>query len=410
MTSFLIEHQCPQCGAPATLGETDRLLRCGFCRVSSYLWVPDFFRYCLPHRAPAGKPIFYFPYWRFKGMLFSCLGKGIDNRFIDVSHQALASPHFPLSVGLRSQTQKLRFAAGLPQELFLKPAQLFKQVLPLITEQFTAGLRGPILHQVYIGENLSLLYAPFYLEKGLFDAVINEPLGDAAAEAVTPLLGQAEKPHWPITFIAALCPGCGWELTGDPDALALTCGNCRTAWHAPGCRLEQLQTAWEAGQGEQAVYLPFWRMRADVSQVELNSYADLIRAANLPRVVQTQWEQTPFYFWSPAFKVRPQNLLAMAGHLTLHQPSRSLGTGLPPGRLHGVTMPLAEAEESIKLILAGLLRPRQQRLAELLPAVTVQPCAALLVYLPFREASHELVHDGLQLAVNKNLLRYSRNL
>jgi predicted RNA-binding Zn-ribbon protein involved in translation (DUF1610 family) len=407
--SFLIEHQCPQCGAPATLEEADRLLRCGFCRVISYLWTPDFFRYCLPHRAPAGRQIFYFPYWRFKGMHFSCRPRGVEDRFVDISLQALASSFFPLSVGLRSQTQKLHFAAGRRQELFLRPALPFHQGMPLLAEQLPAG-PGPVLHQAWIGETLSLLYAPYYLEGGLIDAVVNEPVDGTTIEAVTPLLDTAEKPHWPLSFIPALCPGCGAELAGGRDALVMACGNCRTAWHVPGGRLEQLPTAWEAGQGDGTVYLPFWRIRAGISAVELNSYADLIRAANLPRVVQRAWEQQPLHFWCPAFKVRPRSLLAMANHLTLHQPGGPLEAGQPAGRLHGVTLPPTEAAQTIKLVLAGLLKPRQQRLEELLPIITAQPRSALLVYLPFREASHELVHAGLQLSVNKNLLRYCCNL
>ena len=59
MTSFIIEHQCPQCGAPAELEETDRLFQCGYCRVKSYLTIPDYFRYTLPHHAPAGKELIY---------------------------------------------------------------------------------------------------------------------------------------------------------------------------------------------------------------------------------------------------------------------------------------------------------------------------------------------------------------
>ncbi|MGD9137268.1 MAG: hypothetical protein PVH42_10930, partial [Desulfobacterales bacterium] len=35
--NVLIEYQCPQCGAPATIEETDRLFTCQFCRVNSYL-------------------------------------------------------------------------------------------------------------------------------------------------------------------------------------------------------------------------------------------------------------------------------------------------------------------------------------------------------------------------------------
>jgi hypothetical protein len=46
---FLIEYQCPQCGAPAILTETDRLFTCQFCRVKSYLLPGDYFRYVLAY-------------------------------------------------------------------------------------------------------------------------------------------------------------------------------------------------------------------------------------------------------------------------------------------------------------------------------------------------------------------------
>ena len=101
--NFLIEHQCPQCGAPAIMEETDRLFTCEFCRVKSYLVAEDVFRYLLPSQAPESKNLLYFPYWRFKGMLFSCAGSGIAHKFVDVSHQAVLSHLFPNSLGLRSQ-------------------------------------------------------------------------------------------------------------------------------------------------------------------------------------------------------------------------------------------------------------------------------------------------------------------
>jgi len=94
MPDILIEHQCPQCGAPAVLKETDRLFACEFCRVKSYLLQNDFFRYMLPNSAPENKDLLFFPYWRFKGMLFSCVENGIKHRFIDISHQAVESKLF----------------------------------------------------------------------------------------------------------------------------------------------------------------------------------------------------------------------------------------------------------------------------------------------------------------------------
>ena len=77
---LVIEHQCPQCGAPATLEETERLFTCPFCRVKSYLVTRDYFRYMLPHAAPAGKSLVFLPYWRFKGSFFVSLPGGIKTQ------------------------------------------------------------------------------------------------------------------------------------------------------------------------------------------------------------------------------------------------------------------------------------------------------------------------------------------
>jgi hypothetical protein len=113
--------------------ETDRLFTCEFCRVKSYLVAKDVFRYLFSSQAPESKNLLYFPYWRFKGMLFSCAGNGVVHKFVDVSHQAVLSPLFPVSLGLRSQALKLKFVKRETAGRFLKPTQSFEQV----------ELRGP---------------------------------------------------------------------------------------------------------------------------------------------------------------------------------------------------------------------------------------------------------------------------
>ena len=123
-----IEHQCPQCGAPAVMDETDRLFACQFCRVNSYLMTEDVFRYLLPSNAPESKDLIYFPYWRFKGMWFGCDSNGIRHKFVDVSHQAVDSSFFPVSLGLRSQALKLKFVTPETAGRFLEPTQTFAQV------------------------------------------------------------------------------------------------------------------------------------------------------------------------------------------------------------------------------------------------------------------------------------------
>ena len=409
MTAFIIEHQCPQCGAPAQLEETDRLFRCGYCRVNSYLTAPGFFRYTLPHKAPTGKELIYYPYWRFKGMLFSCLKKSIESRFLDVSHQALRSAHFPLNIGFRGQTQKLRFAAADARATFIKPDIPFDEVLAMWSQQYSARLPKPILHQDYIGETLSMIYAPFYLDAKVMDAVLDQPVSAMPADQIREGLLQADADIGDINLLATICPQCGWDLRGDRDSLALNCDNCHTLWWEKKGKLEQLKTAHMAADGDNWVYLPFWRIQADVSDLQLETYADLIKVANLPKVVQPGWDGVPFYFWNPAFKVRPQNYLTIAGNITINQPMDRPEAGIPIGTVRGVNLPLQEAVESLKLTLAGFLRPIERR-PELIPGIQIRPRRFLLIYVPFREDAHELVQPRLNLAVNKSMLAHARNL
>lgn len=410
MTTFIIEHQCPQCGAPAELEETDRLFHCPFCRVVSFLTPPDFFRYTLPHKAPAGKEIFYLPYWRLKGMLFSCTPKGIQNRFLDVSNQALHSRHFPYNIGFRGQTQRLRFATADAEGIFIKPDTSFKSVLSIWSKQYSTGLPKPILHQDYIGETRSLIYAPFYFGKQVIDAILNQPVPGAVVNEIPDGLLQADTPNWPITFLATLCPQCGWDLNGSKDALALHCSNCSTVWSARNGRLEQLVVAHAPDGGKDAVYLPFWRIKAHVGKIELATYADLIRVANLPRVVQPGWDEIPFSFWCPAFKMPPMRFLGVSTKMTLSMPMEQMTKGPPPkGRHHAVNLPLQEAVESLKLILADFIKPKAFMI-EHLPSIDIKPRSALLIYLPFENTPHELVHNTLKLAVSKNMLKNAKNL
>jgi predicted RNA-binding Zn-ribbon protein involved in translation (DUF1610 family) len=409
MTHFVIEHQCPQCGAPAELEETDRMFQCPFCRVTSYLTTHDFFRYLLPHKAPAGKAIFYLPYWRLKGMQFSCTPKGIRNRFLDVSHQAIRSKHFPLNIGFRGQTQTLRFASNETEGIFIRPDTSLGDALRSWGKQHSAGLPRPILHQDYIGETKSLIYAPFYFGKQVIDAILNQPLPGATVSEIPDGLLQADTPNWPITFLATLCPQCGWDLGGSKDALALHCGNCSTVWHARNGRLEQLSAAHVPDGGKDAVYLPFWRIKAHISNIELATYADLIKAANLPRVVQSGWDQIPFAFRCPAFKMPPMRFLNVSTKMTLSMPEEQITKGPPKGRHQAVNLPLQEAVESLKLILADFLKPKAL-MVEHLPSIEITPRSALLIYLPFEETPHELVHHSLKLGISKNMLAQARNL
>ena len=407
--NLLIEHQCPQCGAPAILEETDRLFACQFCRVNSYLMTDDYFRYLLPHSPNENKNIVYFPYWRFKGMLFFCGPSGILNRFVDVSHQAIDAPSFPTSVGVRSQAMKLRFATADTDGRFLKPRQSFDKFLNTFQNRFAKSLPKPILHQSNIGETLSLIYSPFYLTDRLHDAILCKPVSAKLPDDFNIDDFNEDHPHGHIQFVSTLCPNCGWNLEGERDAWVLGCKNCNSTWYPVGKKLKQLKFAHFPGKKDEVIYLPFWRIKADITGINLESYADLIAVANLPKVAQSDWKDIPFRFWSPAFKVRPKVFLHLAAQTTLSQPGEKLISELPAARIYPTTLPIKEAVESLKITLADFMKPRRT-LVERLRDIRIDPKSVTLVFMPFKEGHHEFIQPDFHLTVNKNVLELSRNL
>ena len=405
---LLIEFQCPQCGAPATLEETDHLFSCQFCKVNSYL-LSRVYRYVLPHSAGKDKELLFFPYWRFKGMFFSCVSNGINHRIVDVSYQAVHSEYFPMSLGLRSQTLKLRFLTPDTEGYFLDTSLPHQEMMQIIEQRYDASLPKPIYHWNFIGETLSQIYSPFYVDGKVYDAVLNRPVSPSLPEDFQTTTLPGGHPQWSLRFVPALCPGCGWDLKGQRDSLALNCDNCNSVWYPGKEKLKKLKFAYLPEEGENITYLPFYRIDADVSGMELNSYADLIKVANLPKVVQKDWEEMPIHFWSPAFKVRPDDFLRFARNLTLSQPQGKWEYEFPKAQIYPVTMPLTEAIESLKLSLASFMKP-QKILFPKLQETDIKPKSFLLLFIPFHERGNELTQPEFQLNLNKNLLRYARHL
>ncbi len=388
--------------------ETDRLFTCGFCRVKSYLMSQLFYRYMLPHRAPAGKQLVYVPYWRFKGMIFTSLTGGVVHKFMDASRQALQSPHFPVSLGLRSQAMKLQFVTPETPGRFLQPRVPYSEVLDLFMRRANAALKSPLFTQAHIGESISLIFAPFYVEDRIYDAVLNQPLPKAGNAGDLEAF-EGGRPNWETRFVATLCPSCGWDLEGERNSHALVCNNCNSVWYPGKKKLRQIRFAYLSGDYGKMVYLPFWRLRARVEGIVLDSYADLVRIANLPLAVLPEYEERPFRFWSPAFKVRPRTFLNLVTKTTLVQPGNKASSILPKGPLYPVSLPVSEAMETLKVNMAGFIKP-PGRLLPQLSDLTVEPQSHLLVYIPFRKGHHEYVNPDLHLTVNRNQLSLAGNL
>jgi len=409
-TRLLIEHQCPQCGAPATLEETDHLFTCAFCRVKSFLTSRDFFRFMLPHPSRGNQEVIYLPYWRLKGIMFSSVGAGVKHKIVDVSHQAVTSPYFPVSLGLRSQVLKLRFVSPETDGRFLESSVPVKEMKNTVEQWSCSQLPKPVFEQALIGESLSQIYSPFYIKaRKVYDAVLNRPVSKALPEGPDIAALPGGHPNWRIQFIPALCPKCGWDLDGERDSLVLYCKNCRTLWQEAKQRFTRIRVSHLPGGEGGSLYLPFYQIGAEIGGITLASYADLIRVANLPKVVREGWEDVPFQFWSPAFKVRPEDFLRFSRNLTLSQPRRELAPEVPPAALYPVTLSVGEASESLKIILASFIKPADTMLPKL-QEISVKPRKALLVYIPFQEERTDFANPDFRLRVNKLLLGFAKNL
>ena len=404
--AFTVEQACPQCGAPIEIEETDHLLRCPYCHVKNYLFAPDHFRFVLPHKAPE-KDIIYAPYVRFKGNVYLCQ-QTISHRIVDVTHPGTPVKGLPISLGLRPQAMKMKFLTPDMEGSFLKCSLMTTEVLAKVGKR-TSG-PGRLFHRAYVGEVLSLIYLPLFVkENKVFDAVTNRPIFKIAKDQEVFGSARNNNPRWGLTFIATLCPRCGWNLDGERDSVVLVCRNCNTAWEALEGKFVRVSLAVVTCTGENIVYLPFWKITAGAKGVEINSYADFIRATNQPRVVQRRWENRDMSFWSPAFKIRPKIFLQLSKQLTIFQEDFETKEAIPKKDLFPVTMPQNEAAQTMKLTLA-ISAINKKKILPLLPGVSFTIRDSTLVYLPFTDMGIDMVQQHMRIGINKKALEFGRYL
>jgi DNA-directed RNA polymerase subunit RPC12/RpoP len=395
-----IQHQCPQCGAPVILDEADRLLACPFCRSRLYIVSSEPFHYHIPAPAAATEVV-YIPYWRFRGLSFRIQPLEMTNTYVDTNRLALPLRGMPPSLGVRPQAMKLKFLSPETAGVFLRPARKAEEVIPQ-----TAPAAPTSGRSVFIGDSVSLIYTPMIAGAGVLrDAFRPQQVlpwtEDKSGEYQA--LASAERDR--IRFLATLCPACGWDIQGARDTLVLTCRNCRSAWSCNGPALAQIPCTVMAGNGKDAHYLPFWRLKVRFTGLTLTSLADLIRLANLPKAITPEMLRQEVHFWSPAFKLNPALFTRLARQLTVYQPDFPGGDSLPPQDVYPVTLAATEALESILVTLAGIVTDKRVFFAAL-PGLQIHPEETLLVYLPFTAGRQELAHEVMKVVIDRKALAF----
>ena len=405
--SWEIELQCPQCGAPVSLEETDRLLVCSYCHVKLYLWTPSHFCYCLPALKASSESLIFIPYWRFKGIAYSVIPFEVHHRILDATLLAYSHRVLPMTLGIRPQALKLRFVSGEIQGTFIKPQMPLQEAVMRIQNQFE-GLEGALLnrppfHREFIGELGSLIYLPVFIRnREMVDGILGKGMGPKT-DLMLDEAPSGVPDHWQIKPMSTLCPNCGNALLGGRESLLLLCKVCHVAWSPSSGRLVPRKIEVVLKKGNSSVYLPFWMMKTAIEGILLKSYADLARAANLPKMVRPEWEGQEVYFWVPAFRLHPSLFLRLSKQMTLFQPLEKTEAVLPNALLHPVTFSEESASASLNIHLAHLLTKKRDHFPKW-NEIRIRPVESTLVFIPFTSVGRDLVHPQLGIGLQRETL------
>lgn len=407
--SLRVEQECPQCGGPLEMEETDRLLRCNFCNVQSFLSNTGPLHFILPRKQPDPYTI-YAPYLRFKGTIYSCLDNRIEHRLADISTKGVKLTFLPATLGLRPQAMKMRFAApGFPGT-YLKKSVGHDEILKRAAKNLQVR-DETILHQAFVGDALNVIYLPLSIkDEKILDGVVEKILAlipeDATPFAETEIDNHTWKPH----FLSAICPQCGWNLEGEPDSVVLLCTNCNSAWQAGGNSFSGVNFRVTPSVDPAAIYIPFWSYRVTADTASLNTFADFIRITNQAMVIQPAWEEMELYLVSPAFKLRPNDFLRLGTQMTISQRHAvQISETLPRKNIFPVTLAHGDAANGLKVILANSAVSLDS-VFPYLPKLEFKITDYFLHYLPFQQTTHEIQQPQLGITINQRVLNYGRSL
>ena len=374
MSDLKVKHKCPECGAPVTLSEADRLFACGFCKVRLYMLMPGIPRYVLPSAEQPSDDTVHVPYLRMRGMYFTLRDAGVESKVLDTSLKAAQVDFMPEGLGVRPQALELLPAPEDSARLPLKaaPEDMLQKNLQgaRVSDSSDAD---PIRYRAFLGDSTCVIYYPIKPDGGgVRDCVEGRTMAQLSADRRDALSLRDPHDGWEIKFIAAKCPRCGWDLDAKGKAAALLCRNCASVWRMPAggstsfTPVEFHTVRDQEGAPPPSCYIPFWRMRADVTgDISARTYGDLIRLANLPLVATPELDAMPLYFWVPAFRCPPALFLRLSRQLTGARPRPELmdSGSLPPAQgpqVYEPTLSAEDAPEAAHLILASMITKRKE--------------------------------------------------
>jgi hypothetical protein len=383
-----------------TLEETDRVIRCDFCRVHHVIVARAHPVLHIPPRLSG--EILYAPYWRFRGAAYTCAARNVRHKLIDSSRAAIESPGLPFSLGLRAQTQPLRFVQPATEGGFLRPQRAGKELFAFAGS--AAGLRSrDRAVSALVGDILSLVYAPVILDGGaVLDGLTGGELESVDDDALRSLPRIPDRDL--IRFLPALCPACGWDLRGNRDGLAHFCEGCDRSWIAESGGLAPIESRVHGKDEGADLYIPVWELEMESEDLPAGWLAEVGELTGSRAA-----EGEPFVFRVPAFKINPKLFLRLSRQAVFlqKQASREGPGGEAP--LYPVSLPASEAAEALPVLICHLAR-NPDRIASELPDGTQRIRERRLLYLPFRKRGPDYVQLDAGFAVPARALFFARGL
>jgi hypothetical protein len=393
------------------LQETERLLGCSYCRVRHIIFTHPQASLHIPPRHK-GKELIYAPYWRFKGTAFALLQGKVAHRIIDTTRTARPDDGVPFSLGLRVQTQPLRFVEPKTEGTFLAPELPCREVVQRMSSRLLglgSKLEGQGLVQCHVGEVASLVFAPLSVGKqSVFDGLSGKRLEGLRPQALQ-AAQQAESISYP-SFLPALCPYCGWDLVGARDSLVQFCSGCNRVWAARQGKLAEVRARFLPPNGkEKPLYLPFWELEVQAEKLGLQRRADLLRLANDVRSAGPQPKDGPAVCRIPAFKIRPGLFLRLASQMTLASGFDELAESPQRGKYYPVTLPQGEAVEALTPVVGRLAADKKSAFS-CLAKERFEIGGSRLLFVPFKRQNPDYVQPRLNIGLPGNALFFARSM
>lgn len=415
--------ECPQCGGDVRLDAGDPLLICPFCRTRLYMTVSGPLKYILSRNGmgcdrPDG--VVYLPYWRFRGLKYRVLeGGNVEGGFLDTTVGCHKAERFFPGLGIRPGVGRLRLAAG--NAGLVSPARSADEALSL-AERRIEHLKKvrPLFHR-FIGENQYLLYSPYRLTKNGRGGFSLQDLWDGSTLREIPektgrLFSRAAKGGTVenVRFLSLVCPECSASLIASAGAVILICRRCYRAWRAEGAGFLEFRytvlrpDSVPAGADR---FLPFWQVMLTVSGLPFKNRADFRSAIISYQRPPESWKKQPVCLYIPAFKLSPRVFLRVSGNMSLAclEGQQEEARLRRDEQAEAVRLPVREAAQAVKVILAHLLKKRR-KLYEMVPGSRLKIRRAELVFFPFRSRQGELVDMISGQAVPANALELGRKI